>query len=174
MVAMRSLRSQRGITLIELVLAAAIGTLLLASLSSTVKLGMDTQSTVRERNELAYQGNFALQTILNKARVTSPKELTTPASGTSGDWFAPTGCSGSACLMYCRNTSSQTLIETTTTDTGCTGSKIVARGVTQFSAQLPSGAGAVDRNAGNISITLSNNNTTLTVSTMVRLGGGTL
>ena len=169
---MRPSASQRGISLIELLLATAVGAILLAGLNSVVKLGLDAQTTGRASNEIAYQGNFALQRMADKALALAPKVLITPAAGTTGNWFAPTGCSGTACVMYCRNVSNQ-LIESTTADTTCSGSTIIASNVTAFSAQLLSGANAADDPMANLSLTLTNGNSSVTLSQSVRLGGGT-
>lgn len=151
-----------------------VGAILLAGMNSVVKVGLDAQSSVRGSNELAYQARYALERITDKARATIPKELTTPAANTTGNWFAPAGCTGAACVMYCRNSSSQ-LIETTTSDTSCTGTAVIANNVAAFSAQLPSGMGAMDRAAGVISLTMSDSlNNGITLSSTFRLGGGNL
>ena len=173
MVAVRPSASQRGISLIELLLATAIGAILLAGLNSVVKLGLDAQTAGRASNEIAYQGNFALQRMADKALALAPKVLATPAAGTTGNWFAPTGCAAAACVMYCRKASNQ-LIETTTADTACSGSTIIAHNVTAFSAQLLSGANAADDPTANLSLTLTSGNSSVSLSSSVRLGGGTL
>ena len=160
-------------TLIELLIATAIGAILLAALDSLVKIGLDTQVAVRGNNELAYQGRFALQRMTDKALTLAPKTLATPAANTSGNWFAPSGCTGAACVMYCRKASSNQLIETTTADTGCTGTTVIANNVTAFAAQLPSGASAAGSPIANLSLTLSNDSASLTLARSVRLGGGT-
>ena len=162
--------SQRGLTLIELLMATAIGAIMLAGLNGLVKLGLDAQTAGRGSNELAYQGRFALERITARARATVPKTLTPPAAGTSGDWFAPTGCLGAACVMYCRNAANQ-LIETTKDDVACNiGTTVLARNVTDFAATLP--ASAV-RPAAVLSLTLADAVNTVTLSSSVRLGGGT-
>lgn len=167
--------NQRGMTLIELVLAVAISAIIMGALNGLVKLGLDAQTAGRGANELAYQGRFALERITDKARSLTPKILTTPtAINTTGDWFAPTGCTGSACVMYCRNASNQ-LIETVTTDTTCTGTNIIANNVSIFSAAVPSDMGAVDRSIAEINITLSDvNNNSINFISDIRLGGGAL
>ena len=171
---MRPISTQRGMTLIELLLATTISVIIMASLNGIVKLGLDAQTTGRGSNELAYQGRFALERITNKARSLAPKVLTTPAANTTGDWFAPTGCTGIACVMYCRNTSNQ-LIETITTDTTCTGTTVIASNLSAFSAQLTAGMGPVDRSIAVLNLTLSDaNNNTINLSSSIRLGGGTL
>lgn len=170
---MHTFHTQRGVTLIELMLATLVGVILLAGLNSMVKLGLDAQTAGRNSNELAYQGRFALERMADKARATTPKVLTTPAADTTGDWFAPAGCTGAACVMVCRNAGNQ-LIETTTADTGCTGTTVIASNVSAFSATLPAGMGPVDRQIGVFSLTLNNGNSTLTLSSSMRFGGGTL
>lgn len=162
---MRPYSTQRGITLIELVLAVAISAILMAALNGLVKLGLDAQAAGRGSNELAYQGRFALERITDKASATSPKELNTPATNSTGTWFIPT--------MYCRNASNQ-LIETTTSDTACVGTTVIASNVSAFSAALPASMGAVDRSIAVLSLTLNDlANNTITLSSSIRLGGGT-
>ena len=162
---------ERGFTLIELLLAVAISAILMAALNSLVKLGLDAQAQGRGANELAYQGRFALERITDKARATVPKVLATPAANTTGDWFAPVGCTGAACVMYCRSAASQ-LIETTTADTTCTGTTVIASGVSAFSATLPASMGPVDRQVAAFSLTLVNAGNTLTLTSSARVGGG--
>ena len=159
--------SQAGFTLIELVIAVAVGALVLAGLHSVVSLGLRAQAEGGQSNELLYQGQFALKRMLDTSRSVAPKRLTTPAANSTGDWFAP--------AMYCRNTSSQ-LIETTTADAACTGTTVIAANVTAFSAALPGGAGPLDRPAGVLSLTLTHSAAAqpVTLTTSVRLGGGTL
>ncbi len=164
--------TERGMTLVELVLALAISAIILAALNGIVKLGVDAQTAGRGSNELAYQGRFALERMTDKARSLTPKLLTTPAANTTGDWFAPTGCTGPACVMYCRNGSNQ-LIETTISDTSCTGTTVIANNVTVFQAAIPSSTGAVDRSIADIDLTLSDADTnSVSFSILIRLGGG--
>jgi prepilin-type N-terminal cleavage/methylation domain-containing protein len=166
--------SQFGLTLIELILAMAISAIIMAALNGLVKLGLDAQMAGRGSNELAYQGRYALERLTDKARNLAPKVLNTPTANTSGDWFAPTGCTGSTCVMYCRNSSNQ-LIETTTTDTTCTGTTVIANNVSAFSANLPASMGPVDRSIGVLSMTLNDSaNNTVALSSSIRLGGGSL
>jgi prepilin-type N-terminal cleavage/methylation domain-containing protein len=162
---------QSGMTLIELVLAVAISTIIMSALSGLVKLGLDAQNVGRSSNELAYQGRFALERITEQARSLHPKALTTPAANTTGDWFAPASCGGASCVMYCRNANNQ-LIETITTDTTCAGVTVLANHVSAFSATLPTNMGAVDRWIAVISLTLSDANNTISFSSSIRLGGG--
>ncbi len=160
-------RAQQGLTLIELMFAVAISAIILAALNGVVKLGLDAQSAGRSANELSYQGQFALRRMAEKARAVAPKLLATPAANTSGDWFAP--------AMYCRNGANQ-LIETTTADTGCAGTSVIASNVSGFSAQTPAAAGPVNDPTARLSLTLTDaaGKNTLTLTTSVRLGGGTL
>lgn len=171
---MRSISSQRGMTLIELVLAMAISAFIMAALNDVVKLGLDAQTAGRGSNELAYQGRFALERINDLSRNLPPKNLSTPTANTTGDWFAPIGCSGAACVMYCRNTNNQ-LVETITSDTSCTGTKSIAKNVKVFSAVIPANMGAVDRPVAEINMTLSDDNSnSINFTSSIRLGGGAL
>jgi len=154
--------SQRGMTLIELVLVTLIGAIILAAINGLVKLGLDAQTAGRGSNELAYQGRFALERITDQARATASKILTPLAANTTntGDWFAP--------VMYCLNAANQ-LIETTFPDPACGGTTVLAGNVTTF---LPA-IGPGPRPAAVISLTLANAGSTVTLSSSVRLGGGT-
>ena len=166
---MRQLRAQRGLTLVEVLAALCIGAIVLAALDSLAMLGLAAQRSVRQTNELLYQGRFALDRMAAKARASAPKLLSTPAAGTTGDWFAPT--------MYCR-TSDQRLVETTDTDTACAGTTVIANNVTDFSATLPDpgNAGPADDPVATLSLTVQSPGAgePLTLTTSVRLGGGTL
>jgi prepilin-type N-terminal cleavage/methylation domain-containing protein len=160
-------RSVHGFTLIELMLAIAAGAFVLASLSSVLTAALQAQAWSRSANEFSYQGRFALDRMVARARATAPRSLATPAAGTTGNWFAPT-------TMYCRNAGAQ-LIETTTGDSGCAGTTVIANNVSAFTAQLPAGAGPLD-SVARLSLTLSDaaSGQTVTLVTSVRLGGGTL
>jgi prepilin-type N-terminal cleavage/methylation domain-containing protein len=159
-------RSLQGFTLVELMLAIAAGAFVLAALSSVLTAALQAQAWSRSANEFSYQGRFALDRMVARARATAPHSLATPAAGTTGSWFAPT--------MYCRNAGAQ-LIETSTGDSGCTGASVIASNVSAFTAQLPAGAGPLD-SVARLSLTLSDaaSGQTVTLVTSVRLGGGTL
>lgn len=159
--------AQAGMTLIELLIAVAIGAVVLAGLNSIVSLGLQAQAAGRQQNELVFQARFALERMVTIARAAPPRLLATPVAGTTGNWFSP--------VMYCRNAGSQ-LIETTTSDNACAGTIVVASNVSAFSAQLPAGAGPVDEPVATLSVTLTNSAVaqTVTLSSSVRLGGGTL
>ena len=159
--------AQAGMTLIDLMVAVAIGAMVLAGLNSVVSLGLKAQVVGRQRNELVFQARFALERMITTARGAAPHLLATPTAGTTGNWFSP--------VMYCLNGSGQ-LIETTTADTGCTGATAIAGNVSAFAAALPPGAGPLDEPVATLSLTLVDSAApqTVTLSTSVRLGGGTL
>lgn len=161
-------RSQRGLTLIELMLAMVAALIVIGALNGVLKLGFEARATGRDANELVYQGRFALERMSTKARSTAPKRLTPPTlANSTGDWFAPT--------MYClKGGSDGRVVETHVSDTSCSGNNVVASQVTAFSAQLPAGAGAVDDPIGTLSLTLQSRGAPITLTTTVRLGGGTL
>lgn len=160
-------RAGSGMTLIELLIAVTVGAIVLAALNSVVSLGLRAETTGRKANELVFGARFALERIVATARAMPPKLLAAPAAGTTGDWFSP--------VMFCLNGAGQ-LIETTTADSGCTGTASIAANVTAFSAQLPASTGAVDRPLAVLSLTLVQSSVpkTVSLSTSVRLGGGTL
>src|SRR5258708_23498216 len=134
---MANLRFQRGLTLIELLMAMTVAVFVLAALNSVATLGLNAQASGRQANELVYQARFALDRMAAKARGTAPKVLTTPSPGTTGDWFSSTS------TLYCLNSGNQ-LVETVNTDTSCTAGAVIANNVTAFSAQLPPGAAPRD------------------------------
>jgi prepilin-type N-terminal cleavage/methylation domain-containing protein len=173
----RTRPAQAGMTLVELLIAVAIGAIVLAALNSVVSLGLQAQASGRQGNEFVFQARFALERMITTARSVPPQlALATPTAGTTGNWFcSPVPVCNVVNVMYCRNASSE-LIETTTGDNGCTGTKVIARNVGAFSALLPSSAGPVDAPVAALSLTLTDSaaSQTVTLSTSVRLGGGTL
>ena len=168
---MANLRFQRGLTLIELLIAVTLAVVILAALNSVVSLGLNAQASGRQANELVYQARFALDRMAAKARSTAPKLLTTPSSaGTTGDWFSSTS------TLYCLKSGNQLVETNLVTDPGCAAGAVIANNVTAFSAQLPAGAGPVDDPLATLSLTLqaAGAPTTVTLTTSVRLGGGAL
>ena len=161
------MRTQAGLTVIELMIAVTIGAIVLAALNSVVSLGLRAQTAGTQANDLLYQGQFALERMVRAARGVAPQLLAAPAADSTGDWFAP--------ARFCRNASNQ-LIETTTADNTCAGTTVIASNVTAFSAELPANAGAVDKPLGVLSLTLTHSAAAepVTLTTSVRLGGGML
>ena len=156
---------ESGITLAELLIATAIGAMLLAGLTSVAREGVTSRAQARDSSEAVYQARFALQRIVATAKATAPHTMLTPAANTSGNWFDPT--------YFCVN-AAKALIETTTTDTGCTGTQVIAERVNSLSATLPVGAGALEAMTAVVALTLDvpASGTPLTLSERVRLGGG--
>lgn len=157
----------RGLTLVELLIATAIGTLLLAGLASVARQGVAARAQTRDRSEAVYQARFALQRVAVAAQTTVPRALPAPPANTSGDWFIP--------VAFCVN-GAGALIETVTTDTGCTGTRVIAERVGSFSATLPVGAGPLEAATAVVSVTLSGPGgaAPVTLTERVRLGGGVL
>ena len=166
---MANLRFQRGLTLIELLIAMTLAVFILAALNSVATLGLNAQASGRQANELVYQARFALDRMAAKALSTAPKLLTTPSPGTTGDWFSSTS------TLYCLNGGNQLVETNLVTYPGCTAGAVIANNVTAFSAQLPAGAGPVDDPMATLSLTLQTAGApAVTLSTSVRLGGGAL
>lgn len=165
-------RKQKGMTLLELTLATAIGALLLGGMHALVGLALDSSKEGHRVNELAYQGQFALDRIAEKVRAMPPPywSVSTPLTGTTGDWFTPT--------MYCRNATSKKLIETNVADTTCSGTGVIAENVSAFTAVLPAmggypNKGPIDRHSAIVVLTLDDNaGHSLTLSMQLRMGGG--
>jgi len=156
---------QAGLTLVELMMALAIAALLVTGLNGFIMLGLDAKATARQSNELLYQGSFALERIVAAARATAPKPLSVPTlANTTGDWFSP--------KMYCLKGGNR-LVETTTSDTSCTGSNTVANNVIALSAQ-PAAVGPVDEPVGTVTLTLQGTGAAVVLTASFRLGAGTL
>ncbi|MBK6972642.1 MAG: hypothetical protein IPH26_06695 [Sterolibacteriaceae bacterium] len=152
-------------TLVELLIATAIGALLLAGLTSVARQGVQSRAMTRDNDEAIYQARFALQRMAAAARATAPHTLLPPAANTSGNWFDP--------AYFCLNAASA-LIETTTTDAGCTGTRVIAERVSGLAATQPVGAGALETMTAVVALSLDvpASGTPLTLSERVRLGGG--
>lgn len=157
----------RGLSLLELLVATAIGALLLAGLTSVARHGALARVQTRDGSEAIYQARFALQRVAAAARATAPRTLLPAPANTSGDWFSP--------ARFCVN-GAGALIETVTTDTGCTATQVVAERVSNFSVALPSGAGALEALTAVVAITVSGpgGGATVTLDERMRLGGGSL
>jgi prepilin-type N-terminal cleavage/methylation domain-containing protein len=152
---------QRGLTLIELVLALVAAAIVVGALDGLVGLALQTQSSGQGRNELVYNGRFALERMVRQARASTPKVLTTPTlAGSTGNWFAP--------VMYCLKGGNR-LVESDYSETSCTGAKVIAEHVIAFSA-LPAQSSANDRPIAQLTLTLQAGGAPITLSTSVRLG----
>lgn len=163
--------SQCGLGLVELLVATALASILLGTLFGVTLSGLGSQTFSRERNEMVYQARFALDSIVARARLTTPPAvaLAIPPARSTGSWFSPT--------MYCLKTSTRQLIETTTADSACTGTRVIAENVVEFSAQPLAASGLLDPPAVTVALTVSNpggSQMMPPLSAVVRLGGGTL
>src|SRR3989442_13268934 len=100
---MANLRFQRGLTLIELMIAMTVAVFILAALNSVATLGFNAKASGRQANELVYQARFALDRMAAKARSTKPKLLTTPSPGTTRDRFSVPVPPATMATLYCLN-----------------------------------------------------------------------
>lgn len=157
--------SERGLSLIELLIASAVGAMLLAALSSVARQGVLSRTQTRDASETVYQARFVLQRVAIAAKGTTPRALLPPAANSSGDWFSP--------AYFCVN-GAGALVETITSDTGCTGTQVIAERVSSFSATTPAGAGALESVTAVVAVTLRGpgGSAPLTLSERIRLGGG--
>jgi prepilin-type N-terminal cleavage/methylation domain-containing protein len=160
--------ADHGLTMIELVIAIAVGSFLLAGLNSIVMIGLRAQAPVEAANEQVYRAGFALERIVARTRAAPVKALSGAPADSTGDWVAP--------VKFCRVSASQTLRETTTSDTTCTGGTVLAEGVTAFSMQRVTSTRPVDLPVVTVSLTIHVANVAqpVTLIQSVRLGGGTL
>lgn len=79
---MNSMR-QKGFTLIEVLLATAISAVLVLALGGLVSRAISVWQYSHERQELLYQGNFAITRII--ATMRAGQTLITPADNTPGN-----------------------------------------------------------------------------------------
>jgi prepilin-type N-terminal cleavage/methylation domain-containing protein len=158
-------RTQRGMTLVEVLLAAAVGALLLGALVQVAHLDTQARAPLRDTGEALYQAKFALQRMAAAAAATAPAALPPPPAKSSGSWFGT--------VMFCVNAAGS-LIETTPTDTGCAGSTVIAERVSAFSVAVPATAGASDGEVAEVSLSLAGpgGGGATTLSERMRLGGG--
>ena len=159
-------RSQRGLSLIELLVSIAIASMLAVPLMLAVRSGASARAAAGATIDVDQQARFAMQRMAAAIqRTPAATVLGAKAATTTGDWLSP--------VMFCLN-GSGALVETVPADASCTGSAVIASGVTAFSAQTyVAGAGAAK--VIEIQLTVSSSqgpSTALTSRT--RLGGGTL
>ena len=156
----------RGLTLVELLLAMVMATIVFGALTSVVFVALRAQSSGAATNEQVYLAGFALERLLLATRGSPSKTLAPTAGDTTGNWLAPSA--------FCLSTSSQRLMETSATDTTCSSGVAVADHVTAFSAQLASSTRAVDAPMIVYSLTVAPPGAPkpITLNASVRLGGG--
>jgi Tfp pilus assembly protein PilW len=160
-------RRTRGLGLVELLVATAIGAGLLAALVSVARQGVQARSQTRDVGEALQQARFALERVAAAARATAPHGAPTPAANTSGDWFSP--------IRFCLN-GAQALVETTTADAGCTGTQVVAERVSAFVLTPSTDGGALAAESATVAVTVAGpgGGGEVTLSERLRLGGGQL
>lgn len=163
----RSRIGERGVTLVELLFAMAIGAAVLAALVPLVSLAVRSQDAGNAANEQVYLAGFALERMTLKTRASQPRFLSDTPADNTGTWLSP--------LMYCLSKDSPRLIETTSDDTSCTGGVVLAEGVTAFSAVPASGTRAVDGPVivYNLTVAPAGAPKPVTLTASVRVGGGT-
>ena len=162
----RAARKQQGLSLVELLVSAAIASTLIAPLVLALRSSVRAQAGAVAVNGVNQQARFALQRMAAKVRSTpAATALGAKAADTTGGWLAPT--------VYCLN-GAGAVIETNTFDTLCAGSRVIASGVTAFSVQTFSAGGGA---APVIEIQLSlagSQGAAVALTSRTRLGGGTL
>ena len=156
----------RGLTLIELLLATVMATIVFGALTSVVFVALRAQSAGAATNEQVYAAGFALERLILSTRGAPSKTLAPTAGNSTGNWLAPTA--------FCLSTASQRLMETAATDTTCSSGVAVADHVTAFSAQLAASTRALDAPVIVYSLTVAPPAAAqpITLGATVRLGGG--
>jgi hypothetical protein len=160
-------RRARGLALLELLIASALGALLLGALTTLARDGLHVGRATRSSHETLYQARFALGQVVARAEAATPRPLSNPPAGTSGDWFGST--------MYCLRSATAELIESTPSDTGCTtGTRVIGERISAFSVVQRS-ADPLDRPQALITLTATDvaGAQSVTLSAVARMGGGT-
>lgn len=81
----RSARTQRGVTLVELVATAAISLVIVAGLSNILQVTADSKTALEQQNELLREASFAMQRIVRT--VSHSRQLLLPlADKTWSNW----------------------------------------------------------------------------------------
>lgn len=126
---------QRGLGLVELLIAAALSALLLGTLLRVTTAALQSQAALRDGNKQVQEARFALGRVVARIESAAAPPAGAPANpSTTGSWLAP--------LMFCLDATGR-LIETTTAatpdtaDATCTGSRVIAERVTRFSVERP-------------------------------------
>jgi prepilin-type N-terminal cleavage/methylation domain-containing protein len=163
---MRIRGPQRGFTLVEFLIAAAIAALLIAPLARALRDALGARAFANEANDVTQQATFAMQRMVAAVRNTAPHALSSKAATTTADWLAP--------VTYCLNGAGQ-LLETTPLDVLCAlGTTVIADGVSAFSVQTYS-AGANAATVIEIRLTVTGaGGQSIALTSHTRLGGGTL
>ena len=160
--------AQRGLTLIEMLIALAVAALLAAPLGAAVINALKVQTVAGDTNDVAQQARFALQRMEAAVRRTAPHTLAAKAAGTSADWLAP--------VTFCLRVNSKAVIETTPADTNCVSNSapVIAEGVTAFSVQsFDAGSGAGQVIELQLVLTAASGQS-IDLTSRTRLGGGML
>ena len=159
-------RAERGLSLIELLVSIAIASMLAVPLMMAVGSGASARTATSATIDVDQQARFALQRMAAAVqRTPAATILGAKAATTTGDWFSP--------VMFCLN-GSGALIETVPADASCTGTAVIANGVTAFSAQTYA-AGAGAGKVIEIQLTVaSSQGASTALTSRTRLGGGTL
>lgn len=163
---MRARGPQRGLTLLELLIAAAIAAMILVPLATAMRDALDAQRLATESNDVTQQARFAMQRMVAAVQRTAPHTLSSKAPGTTANWLDS--------VTYCLNGSGQ-ILETTSLDLLCAlSSTIIADRVSAFAVQTynagPNAATVIE-----IQLTVTGTGgQRVALISHTRLGGGTL
>ena len=162
---MRGGPSQRGLTLVEVLVAMAIAAVVIVPLARAMRDALTAQTVGTEINDVSQQARFAMQRMVAAVQRTAPHTLSAKSATTTADWLDVT---------FCLNGSGQ-IIETTSLDLLCAlSSTVVADRVTTFSVQTYA-AGANAQTVIEIQLTITGaGGQRADLTSHTRLGGGTL
>lgn len=151
---MNRITSQRGLSLVELLLALAITVVILAPLVDMQRTAASAGAIVRDQMEVQREADFALDRIAARIRATAPAVLPSKASDdTSGNWFG---------TVTFQRKGEQLIERSGGTD------RVLAEQVTGFSILAPATPGA--QPVIQVILSLSRNGATTKAEAMVRMG----
>jgi prepilin-type N-terminal cleavage/methylation domain-containing protein len=167
---------QRGLTLIELLIALAIGVVIMTAFGNAISVGLQAETVNGAVNAVSQDARFAMQRIETAVRLTpSAPALTAKADDTtSADWL-----SGSTFLAggvtYCLRGGQ--LIEKTPWSAACTvvsSDRVIADNVTAFTFTRYLNGSSFTTPVVEVGLTLAKGSPALSLIAHTRVGGGTL
>jgi prepilin-type N-terminal cleavage/methylation domain-containing protein len=160
----RRAHAQSGLTLMELLIALAIGALLAAPLGAMILNAVSARSVAGDMNDVMQQAQFAIQRMEAAVRRTAPHTLLAALPNSTGLWL--TG------VTFCQT--GQSLRETDPLDIVCIAGRDIASNVTDFTtAVFDAGPGAGQVIELRLVLTGATGQS-ITLLSRTRLGGATL
>ncbi len=161
-------------TLLEVLLAAAIGITLTAALAQAMTAALNAQTSNRDSNDRVGDARLAMDRIEAAVRLTpSSAALSTKASdATSEGWLAASTLRSGGVTFCVRGIQ---LVEKSPSANDCAvaaGDRVLATGVTAFSFTRVSNGTFTTVPVLDVGLTLGSGTESVSVTSRIRLGGG--